>query len=226
MTTPTKEPYRSVFQRAFYRFVRLIVTIWFVLFYKIRVHNIEQSIQRGSAMIMANHQSNLDPIVIGALYPGYVSFLAKKALFKYPPLSWVLFGLDCIPIDRESTGIGGMKETLRRLKKGYRMVLFPEGQRSFDGEMVPLMSGFCALFKRTKVPIVPIGLDGPFQAWPRGTMIPRPGHIHAVVGKPIYYSDVEHLSDREMTEYVGERIRECFEQARLLREQKQPTTAS
>ena len=197
----------------------MIVTIFFLVFFKIRVHQLENVLHEGGSMVMVNHQSNLDPIVMGAFYPGYVSFLAKKALFKYPPLSWILYGLDCIPIDRKSTGIGGMKTTLRRLRDGYRVVMFPEGQRSRDGEMIPLMTGFCALFRRTKVPMVPVGMDGPFQAWPRGTSLPRPGHIHVVVGEAIYFKDVEHLTDEQLTEFLEKRIKECFDQARALRDQ-------
>lgn len=179
----------------------------------------ENVLHEGGCMVMVNHQSNLDPMVMGASYPGYVSFLAKKALFRYPPLSWILYGLDGIPIDRKSTGIGGMKTTLRRLKDGYRVILFPEGQRSFDGEMVPLMSGFCALLRRTRVPMVPVGLDGTYQAWPRGTGLPRPGHIHVVIGPAIYFDEVKELNDDELTLLLSQRIKACFDEARSLRNQ-------
>ncbi len=213
----SNDPPRPIAMRATYRFAQFLMRIVLLVYYRIRVHELQNVPKSGGAMILSNHQSNLDPIVLGCFYPNRVSFLSKKTLLDHPPLSWLLTLLDCIPIDRTSTGIGGMKETLRRLKRGERVVLFPEGQRTFDGQMVPLMPGFCALWKRTRVPVVPIGLDGVFQAWPRGTIIPKPGHIEVVIGQMIPFSLVQHLSDEEMTRFVEEKIKTCFLEARKLR---------
>ena len=212
-------PYRQFYQRGYYRFVQVIVAIGSMVFYKTRVHGLENVLHKGPSLVLSNHQSNLDAMVMGAFYPGILSFMAKHTLFKYPPLSWILHGLDSIPVDRTSTGIGGMKVVLKRLKAGYRVLLFPEGQRCFDGELQPLMPGFCLLVRKTKVPIVPVGMDGPYQAWPRGTKFPKPGHIHVVVGKPIYFDEVQHMSDAEMAEFVFVRMKACFDEARELRTQ-------
>ena len=148
-----------------------------------------------------------------------MNYLAKKTLFQQQPLKWVIEHLDAIPIDREGMGIGGIKETLRRLKRGEMVLIFPEGQRTFDGEMLPLMPGFCALARRSKVPLVPVGFDGAFQAWPRTRLIPGPGYISMFVGKPIEYSDYQTFSDEELTDALWQRINECFELARAHRNQ-------
>jgi len=205
---------RQIYQRAYYRFVQLIVAIGSMVFYRTRVHRLENVLHEGPSLVLVNHQSNLDAMVMGAFYPGILSFMAKHTLFKYPPLSWILHGLDSIPVDRTSTGLGGMKTVLKRLKAGYRVMLFPEGQRSFDGELQPLMTGFCLLVRKTKVPIVPVCMDGPYQAWPRGTKLPKSGHIHVVVGKPIYFEEVEHMTDVEMAEFVFVRMKKCLDEAR------------
>ena len=95
--------------------------------------------------------------------------------------------LDCIPIDRDATGIGGMKITLKRLKKGESVVLFPEGERSWEGELLPLMTGFTALVKRVKVPIIPIGIHGTYEAWPRGAGKPKMHPVKVVVGEQFHF---------------------------------------
>ena len=92
--------------------------------------------------------------------------------------------------------------------------MFPEGQRSWDGELLPLMSGFVALVKRIKIPVVPVGIEGPHHSWPRGAAFPKPGNIQVVVGEPIPFSELEGLDDEEMTLFLAARIKECFDEAR------------
>ena len=124
--------------------------------------------KKNGMIIISNHQSNLDPIVVGCIMPRRMNFLAKESLFDIFPLGWFLRQVDTIPIDREGMGVSGMKETLRRLKRNESILIFPEGTRSRDGEMVPLKPGFVALAKRVKLPMVPIGIDGTFTSWPPG----------------------------------------------------------
>ena len=78
------------------------------------------------------------------------------------------------PIQREGIGASGMKETLRRLRAGGIVTLFPEGTRSPDGELGPLKSGIAVLVTRAGVPVVPVGLAGMFEVWPRPALGARP----------------------------------------------------
>ena len=107
-----------------------------------------------------------------------------------------------------------MKETLKRLKRGELVVLFPEGERSPTGELQPLKTGFTALVKRVKIPVVPVGIHGTFEAWPPGAKRPKFGRVRLFVGEPIPYEDLAELSDQEMAEYVGSKIAECYEEAK------------
>lgn len=105
--------------------------MFLLVFYNVRVHNQHLLPMSGATLVCSNHQSNLDPIVIGCNCPRRLNFLARKKLFKFP-LGMFLKVLDAISIDRDGIGIGGMKETLRRLRKNEPMLMFPEGQRSSD----------------------------------------------------------------------------------------------
>lgn len=194
--------------------IRWFFRVSLTLLYRIRVYGLENYPDHDGLLVCSNHQSYLDPLILGVVCPRPVNYLGRKSLFKFAPLAWFLNWNDTIPIDREATGIGGLKETLRRIKRGESVVMFPEGTRCDDGEFKSLMPGFCVVAKRSKSTLMPIGFDGAFQAYSRTDKIPRPGRIHAVMGKPIPFSEYESLSDQETTDLLEARIRECFEQAR------------
>ncbi|MCH2182115.1 MAG: 1-acyl-sn-glycerol-3-phosphate acyltransferase, partial [Mariniblastus sp.] len=132
------DPPRSFYRRCFYRFWQWFWQMVLLVLYQVRVHHQHRFPMKGATLLCSNHQSNLDPVVIGCVCPRRLNFLAKKDLFGFP-LGVVLRMVDAIPIDREGIGIGGMKETLRRLKKNEPVLIFPEGERSWDGDLLPLM---------------------------------------------------------------------------------------
>ncbi|MCH2182116.1 MAG: hypothetical protein MK108_08940, partial [Mariniblastus sp.] len=74
--------------------------------------------------------------------------------------------------------------------------------------------GFTALVKRVPVTLVPIGLEGPHDVWPRGARFPVPGQIQVVIGQPIEYAEIGDLSDEEISSLLFDRMQECLEEAR------------
>lgn len=211
---------RPIGQRASYVVMRQVFRLMGVFFFGVRCTGRENFPEEGGALVCANHQSHLDPPLVGMMSNRRMNYLAKKDLFLRQPLKWVIEHLDAIPIDRSGMGLGGIKETIRRLRRGEMVLIFPEGQRTFDGEMNHLMPGFCALARRTGAPLVPVGFDGAFEAFPRGTHFPRPARIRMVVGKPFRQSEYQHLSDDDMVAELESRIRQCFDEARRLRQKK------
>lgn len=162
---------------------------------------------RGGALVVCNHQSHLDPVLVGIASPRPLSFLARHTLFFWP-LGWLIRSLGAVPIDR-SSGRSGIKATLALLKAGEAVLMFPEGTRSSDGRLQPLQTGFCALARRSGVTIVPASIDGAFGAMPRGSIFPRPKTIRLVFGKPIAPEEYAGLSDAELSEWVAKRMEEC-----------------
>lgn len=142
----------------------------------------------GPVLLIANHQSFLDPPLIG----GFVrhrtmSFLARAGLFKVWPLGWLIRSLNSVPIQESAGDVGAMKEILRRLGDGHAVLVFPEGSRSSDGAMSPFKRGVSLLIKRAKCPVVPIAIEGAFDAWPRSRSTPRcfAGPVMMRFGDPI-----------------------------------------
>lgn len=196
--------------------VRWFFRILLTLGYRIRVHGLENYPKDDRLLICANHQSYLDPLVLGVVCPRPVNYLARRTLFKFYPLAVFLRFNDSIPIDRESNAIDGIKETLRRLKRDEAVVMFPEGTRSRDGELQPIMPGYYLLAKRSKATIVPIGIEGCFDAYPSGNWFPRLGNVHVVIGEPIPFEHYDELSSEETTALLSERLNEAFGEARRL----------
>ena len=91
----------------------------------------------------------------------------------------------------------------------------PEGTRTPDGEVRPLKPGFCAIARRCELPLVPLALDGPFDAWPRQRRLPRPAVVHVHFGQPITPAEVATMSDEVLLAEVERRIRACHTAARL-----------
>lgn len=183
--------------------------------FRFRVDGMKRYPRTGPILVCSNHQSNLDPMLLGCACPRPVNYLAKKQLFQFKPLGWFLRWNDTIELDRESSGLGGIKETMKRLKKKESVLMFPEGKRSIDGELQPIKRGFCTLVKKTKVTIMPVGLAGARDAWPRGSWYPNiSATIQVVFGEAIPPEQYADLSDDELTELLNEKIRECFEKAR------------
>jgi 1-acyl-sn-glycerol-3-phosphate acyltransferase len=205
-------PLRAL-KSVWYQALRMLICVLACPLFCIRRFGGHHLPRRGGALLASNHQSNLDPLLIGQAVPRRINYLARRTLFRFFLFRWLIESLDAIPIDRDGSGIGGIKETMRRLRRGEQVLMFPEGTRTRDGEMQPLKPGFCSIVRRSNVPIVPMAIDGSFQAWPRTRKFPRRGVVHIHIGRPISQSEQAECSDEQLIEIVRQRIAECLAKA-------------
>jgi 1-acyl-sn-glycerol-3-phosphate acyltransferase len=208
---------RSLPNRMWQTFLKFLARLTAVSVFRFRCRGRELIPEGGGGLLLSNHQSNLDPILVGLASDRRLNYVARESLFSFAPFRWLANSVDAIPIDREGTGLTGLKETLKRLKRGEMVLLFPEGTRTRDGEVHAIKPGFCSLARRSGVPLVPAAVDGAFDAWPRQRRLPRPAVIHVQFGEPIPPELVKSMSDEQLVEEVEHRIRECHAQARQSR---------
>jgi 1-acyl-sn-glycerol-3-phosphate acyltransferase len=156
----------------------------------------------GPALLIANHQSYLDPILVGLSTRRHLCYLARKTLFNNPLFGWVIRMLNAVPIDQDGVGKEGIKAILQQLQRGRAVVVYPEGNRTEDGAMQSLKPGIQLLIKRTEAPIVPVGIAGAYEAWSRWRKFPVPaplwlpagrGCLAVSVGKPLASRRFAHL---------------------------------
>jgi 1-acyl-sn-glycerol-3-phosphate acyltransferase len=163
---------------------------------------------KGAAMLVSNHLSHLDVLVLGILLDRPLNYVARSTLFFFP-LGLFIKSLGAFPIQRDGIGAQGLKETLRRLKRGGIVALFPEGTRTLDGELGELKQGIALLATKAGVPILPAAIAGTFEAWPRSQILPTHHPIHVHFGRPIPPEQVKSLGPEALTALIRERILEC-----------------
>jgi 1-acyl-sn-glycerol-3-phosphate acyltransferase len=149
------------------------MTLWFSL----RTEGHRHVPRQGPALLIANHQSFLDPVLIGLAARRPLCFLARRTLFGNPFFAWLISSLNAVPINQEGFARDGLKTILEQLEAGRAVVVFPEGERSTDGKLQPLRPGIHLLIKRMAMPIVPVGIAGAFDAWSRWSPIPIPAPV-------------------------------------------------
>ncbi|HOP76126.1 MAG TPA: lysophospholipid acyltransferase family protein [Thermogutta sp.] len=192
-----------------YEFSRVWVRLVARVFFRIRYSGVENIPRTGPVLLVSNHQSHLDPPLIGAGVPRTVSYLARKTLFTNKFFSRLITSYGAIPLDLENP-LSGLKEALRRLRCGDAVLIFPEGTRSPDGEIHPFRKGFRVLAVRSQAIIVPLAIEGAYQSWPRSRKFPRPGRIRVHFGRAIGPQDYENLDEEAFIRMVEEKVRQCL----------------
>ena len=207
---------RSLAKTVTYDLSRVLARLASVAFFQMRVSGREFIPENGGGLVCANHQSFFDPVLFGMASDRRLNYLARDTLFDAPAFGHLIRWYDAIPIQRDGFGITGIKETLRRLRQDELVLIFPEGTRTYDGEIGDLKPGICALARRGRAPLVPVAIEGAFQAWPRGRKWPRMARMAIAFGPSIAYTHVKEMSDQELIDSLRQRMLSCHAQARRL----------
>jgi 1-acyl-sn-glycerol-3-phosphate acyltransferase len=173
----------------------------------LRVRGREHLLEDGPVLVAANHQSFLDPPLIGTLYHTEMWYLARKTLFK-GPFKWLYSQWNSIPVDQEKPDMASLKSIIRHLKSGHRVLVFPEGARTEDGSLGRAQAGIGLIAIKAGVPIQPIRIRGAREALPRGRAWIRLARIEVTIGEAIVLSPAERqqLSGKEGYATMADRI--------------------
>lgn len=155
-----------------YDLVWTLGNIVFRVGYGCDVHGADKIPTDTGCLIVSNHASFFDPPLIGSMVQPRLCFLARKTLFTG---RWgaLLRSIQAHPIDRDAADLAGLRNVIRLLKEGNRVVLFPEGTRTPDGNLLDSQPGAGFIAGKAGVPIMPARLFGTFEAWPRDRKLPR-----------------------------------------------------
>ena len=153
--------------------------------YKVDAKGAENIPETGGVILAPNHLSNRDVYIIAACLPRQVRYVAKASLFKIPLLSSLIRALGAIPIKRGAGDVGAIKATIKLLKEGEMMGIYPQGTRyiGVDPRTTEPKGGIGLVAYRTRAPIVPVCI------WTKNFRIIPFRKVHIRIGKPIYYTD-------------------------------------
>ncbi len=184
----------------------------YIILFRRKVVNREHldSIPEGEgALLAANHVSFLDPPLVGTVGKYGVFYLARKTLFESNRFMGFLYPrLNAIPVDQKRPEFGSLKKIIRLAQSGEKVVLFPEGERSRDGKMLPGQPGVGLVIAKAKVPVIPFRIYGAYEAFPRGAKFPKLfTKITVVVGEPIRFTDEElKVKDKDGYAALSQRV--------------------
>jgi 1-acyl-sn-glycerol-3-phosphate acyltransferase len=183
-----------------YRALQILGQSVFIPLWRLSVRGRRHVPKTGGVVAISNHQSFLDLILIGQALPREITYIARTSLwnsFAYRALTWPF---TVMGIRRGEADLGAIKEAIDRLKRGELLLLFPEGTRTRTGKVGPFSMGFYTMAHRAGVPVLPIRIQGSFQAWPRWQPLPRPAQITLDIFEPFTIGDRSKEEVREFLE--------------------------
>lgn len=163
-----------------YTILRAATIVVLKILFKFKVEGIENLPQKTNFIVVANHSSFLDPVLIGAAIPRKIYWIALRDFYSSFWLRWIMDMTETLP-----TG-GASEKVVYSLMKNKNVGLFPEGTRNFDGKLKEFRRGAALLALKSGRPIVPCAILGAYEAFPRGVKFPKFLPIKVKIGKPKY----------------------------------------
>jgi 1-acyl-sn-glycerol-3-phosphate acyltransferase len=137
----------------------------------------------GPAVVIINHPSALDPLLVGVALPERVAFIAAEEYLEWRVVGWAMRAYGCIPVRRGEVDTSAIREAIEALGAGLKVGVFPEGQISPAAG--PVRRGAGLLASRARVPIVPVAVIGSGRAFPLGARMIRPARVTVRIGPPL-----------------------------------------
>lgn len=168
-----------------YPFFKVLCQIIFLLTGGIKVYGKENILKKGPFVLIANHQSIIDPLVLMACLPRKITFLAASYLFKIPIVGLIIWAGGAIPINDPKGDFKHIQRALAKLEDGEAIGIFLEGGVSLDGKLKEFMPGWAYFALKSGAPIIPVAISGSRKVLPVGHYLLRPGKIVVNIGEPI-----------------------------------------
>ena len=193
-----------------------ITWLWFVSCYRWRAWGVRNVPDEGAVVFVSNHQSFLDPIVVGlGCHKRQFHPLARKTLWDSAFFRALSLPMNAIPVDQEAGDLKAMKACLQRLAEGQALLLFPEGARTPDGQVKGFANGIKLILKRSGAPVVPVAIAGAFDAWPIHAKLPKPtGRIGVAYGERIGPDELKALGPDAGLSLLHERVSALHDELR------------
>jgi 1-acyl-sn-glycerol-3-phosphate acyltransferase len=190
-----------------YEFCSSVTQFFALNFLSLEVHGRENLIEDGPALIASNHQSFLDPPLVGSCLHREIHYLARKTLFDNAILGKLLPHLRVVGVDRDGADMSALKAVIRLVKEGGCTIVFPEGTRTHDGSLQQARAGLGLIVAKTLAPVVPVRIFGAFDAFPRSAKLPKLAPVTIVIGEPVRFTKKDTAGDpREVYQRISDTV--------------------
>lgn len=187
-----------------YEISRRIARVLAKSYFRVQVIGRSHIPQKGPCLLVANHASFLDPFLICTAAPRIIHYITYAFFYYHPAFHWFCKRAYCIPVKKEGNDVSTLKQTFRLLKQGEIVGIFPEGARSETGKLGNAAPGTALIALKTGVPVVPAGIVGAYQAFPRGATFPKPASITVTFGAPFFPEEYVPRSEKITAEVQQE----------------------
>ncbi|MES2273116.1 MAG: (d)CMP kinase [Chlamydiota bacterium] len=193
-----------------YKIVYTLARLFFKTCFRLRIYGLEH-FRPGAAILAANHTSFYDPPVLSISCPEEVHFLARGSLFDIPLLGRLIRILNSHPVERGASDTQTFRRMIQILEEGKKLILFPEGKRSPDGELQPLERGLSFLVQKSRCGIIPAYIAGSYEAWQKTQKVPKFfGKMAVVFGSPIEWEEFEGMDKKRAQEEITQRTEKAI----------------
>ena len=188
--------------------------IGFISGVKLEVNGLDNIPDGQAVLFVGNHISFFDIIVTYPLMKRPTGYIAKKEIKKVPFLSWWMYFVNCIFLDRKDPrqGLKSVLEASEKIKNGTSIFLFPEGTRSKDGKLAEFKDGGFKIATKSKAPIVPVGIQGTSDILENHFPIIKSGKVIVNFGKPVYTSEMSRAQQKSLPDLIREQVKELSNQ--------------
>lgn len=188
-------PRPSFWNELGYRVTRGLIRLGLRLYFRWRIHDLPRL--EGPVVLVANHTSFLDPLILGAASPQRVAFLMTSTTYRSGTMGWFYRLNRSIPLEPRGGNREGLRQARAALEQGEVVGIFPEGGISRSGDLLLGNPGAVSLVLQQQVSVVPVGLCGVRDAMPYGQGLPRPRRIEVRFGAPIPAAELMQGADRK-----------------------------
>jgi len=215
-----KVPVHRTLKRDFsplFLILRTLIKGLIKLLFPVKVEGLENIPDFGPAIVLPNHCSFLDSVILGTFSRRRIWFMAKNSEMRKPIMKYLLTKSGAFPVRRYTTDISAVRNAVRVVQEGHVLGIFPEGERCWDNRLLPYKFGTLRLLLAMGRPVIPVGISGAYALMPRWTSSIKRVPVTIRIGEPIMLghipipmqtlADIEQARDslsRAMQHLIGE----------------------
>ena len=200
--------------RQYDKFVKFLCRYYlWCLFIRIKTHGLENFEKEKTYIFMSNHVNIFDVFLLNGYVPNFARRVEQDRHFNWPFWGKITSRYGTIPINQTKikSALKSLEKAEEAIKAGTSIIILPEGHRTRSGEMMTFMRGPFLLAQKAKADIVPMAIVGSFEIKKVTNILIKPGTIHLIFCKTIFYKDIKSLTSHELKDFVKDKIKNLID---------------